>query len=140
MESLIRSKKNSLNDRMYLYVIQPVYSGEEDGIDNQSDSWRGKIYYTHNMIKGRFTAITEKVQAIEKNLQSRIDRQSQDIREIRQILMQGGGAAGAGKSEGGGDGSSMDSKTQFQITSIKAKVDRINDKFETIMDYINKNN
>ena len=54
MESLIRSRKNTVDDQMYLYVIQPSYSGEDDGIDSQSDSWRGKIYYTHNMIKSRF--------------------------------------------------------------------------------------
>ena len=44
-----------------------------------------------------------------------------------------------GKSEGGG-GASMDAATQIQIASIKSKVDRINEKFETIMDYINKHN
>ena len=68
MESLIRSRKRTVDDQMYLYVIQPVYSGEDDGIDSQSDSWRGKIYYTHNMIKSRFTAISDEVKAIEKNL------------------------------------------------------------------------
>ena len=74
MESSIRSKEHSFDEKMYLYVIQPVHSGEDEYIDSQSDSWRGKIYYTHDMIKTRFNAVTDNVKAIEKTLQGLSNR------------------------------------------------------------------
>ena len=57
--------------KFFLYVIEPEVDNEDDsGIDSTSDNWRGKIYYTHHLIKSKFEALNKEVRAIEKNLQS----------------------------------------------------------------------
>ena len=59
MENIIRSKETDVDGRVFLYVIQPEKKDDDEGIDIQSDNWRGKIFYTHSLIKNKFASITE---------------------------------------------------------------------------------
>ena len=59
MESMIRSKEADDDTKVFLYVIAPISSDHEEGIDSQSDDWRGRTHYTHNLIKSKFTNISE---------------------------------------------------------------------------------
>ena len=55
MERIIRFKGERQDDSLvFLYVIQPVVSVENiSGVDGDSESWRGKVFYTHSLIKDR---------------------------------------------------------------------------------------
>ena len=59
MESMIRSKEADDDAKVFLYVITPVSSDQDEGIDSQSDDWRGRTHYTHNLIKSKFASISE---------------------------------------------------------------------------------
>ena len=59
MESMIRSKEADDDAELFLYVITPVISDHDEGIDSQSDDWRGRTHYTHNLIKSKFASISE---------------------------------------------------------------------------------
>ena len=61
MESIIRTNDSEDESKVFIYVIQPVSSAEEESIDSESDNWRGKIHYTHNLIKSKFEAVNESV-------------------------------------------------------------------------------
>lgn len=55
-ENIIRTDNAFDDTKVFLYVVQPVQSGEGDGVvdvDSTSEDWRGKVYYTHNLIKAK---------------------------------------------------------------------------------------
>ena len=72
MESIIRKNDKDDNTKVFLYVIQPVTSTDDEMIDSESDSWRGKIHYTHNLIKNKFEAIYEEVKYVQNDMRTRI--------------------------------------------------------------------
>ena len=62
MEMIIRSNETNDDSKVFLYVIQPVLGIENNsGIDGDSESWRGKVFYTHSLIKNRADALSEEI-------------------------------------------------------------------------------
>ena len=61
MESVIRTKEEDDDSKVFLYVIMPSSSDQDEGIDSQSDSWRGKTYYTINLMKNLFASTNDQV-------------------------------------------------------------------------------
>ena len=76
MESVIRTKEDDDDTKVFLYVIMPVSSEHDEGIDSQSDSWRGKTHYTINLMKNLFATTNEKVQLVANEQQIKMDLQS----------------------------------------------------------------
>ena len=72
MESIIRTNDSDDDSKVFLYVIQTVSNSEEETIDSESDNWRGKIHYTHNLIKSKFEAVSEEVKSVQSDLRARI--------------------------------------------------------------------
>ena len=59
-ENIIRTDNAFDDTKVFLYVVQPVQSGDGDGVvdvDSTSEDWRGKVYYTHNLIKAKTESI-----------------------------------------------------------------------------------
>ena len=57
MESMIRTNDSEDNSKIFLYVIQPVSNADYEANDSESDNWRGKLHYTHNLMKSKFEAV-----------------------------------------------------------------------------------
>ena len=69
MESIIRSKESDDDhSKVFLYYIVPASEINDEGGENQSESWRGKTYYTHNLIKRLFENSTDQVANLETKM------------------------------------------------------------------------
>ena len=68
MESIIRTNDNREHSKVFLYVIQAVSSTEDESIDSGSDNWRGKIHYTHNLIKSKFEDVKSDSSELRKRM------------------------------------------------------------------------
>ena len=87
MESVINAKEEDDDSKIFLYVIMPLKSeDEEEGIDSSSDNWRGRTFYTINLIKKLFASTDEQVQQIASEQRNSMNLQSQTIQE--QIVKQ----------------------------------------------------
>ena len=51
----------------------PMGSDPDEGISAQSDDWRGKTHYTHNLIKTKFASISEEVQDLRAMIKQNFD-------------------------------------------------------------------
>lgn len=83
MESLIRTKGSADESQVFLYVIQPKVDEQGEAFDNSQYSWRGKTYYTHNLMKSLFASTTEQVET----LQTKMNEQNSAIKEKIDSLM-----------------------------------------------------
>ena len=66
-ENIIRSDGVFDESKVFLYVVQPEKGVENDGnvdVDSTSMDWRGKVFYTHNLIKARTYQISEQINQI----------------------------------------------------------------------------
>ena len=72
MESMIRSKEADDDAKVFLYVIPPAGSDHDEGIDSQSDDWRGKTYllgwYLHPKAIQKYFKDSQKYLSIRYNI------------------------------------------------------------------------
>ena len=61
MDIVINTKGSGDDSKDFLYIITPVSGDHDEGIDSQSDSWRGRTHYTHNLMKKLFESNSEEV-------------------------------------------------------------------------------
>ena len=76
MENIIKSDNAFDETKVFLYVVQPEKSAENEGnvdVDSTSMDWRGKVFYTHNLIKARTFQITEQINQIASEQKDRIN-------------------------------------------------------------------
>ena len=65
MENIIRTNETVDDTKIFLYVIQPVTNVENDGsLDGDSENWRGKVFYTHSLIKLKATELREELENV----------------------------------------------------------------------------
>ena len=62
---MLKLESSEEDTKVILYVITAMDTGEDEAIDSESDSWRGKIFYTHSLIKNKFAAVTEEVKEVQ---------------------------------------------------------------------------
>ena len=61
MENIIRTNETVDDSKVFLYVIQPVTSVENEGGADGDENWRGKVFYTHSLIKAKADELTEEL-------------------------------------------------------------------------------
>ena len=62
MENIIRTNETEDDSKVFLYVIQPVTNIEnESGTDGDNEKWRGKVFYTHSLIKAKAEGLSEEI-------------------------------------------------------------------------------
>ena len=139
METLIRSKEDFDVSRVFLFVIQPAGAGDDGGgVDSESETWRGKVYYTHNLIKTRSAALSDEIQQIAREQKARVtaltslitDQQGKMQRQLddkvdrllatTDLMLQRRGAGSQGSS---GDGEAEG--VQGQIEGMQGKIDKM---------------
>ena len=72
MESVIRTNEDAEDSKVFLYVVMPKSDEAEEGIDSDSNSWRGKTHYTINLMKSLFATSNSQVQQMEKKMNEQI--------------------------------------------------------------------
>ena len=142
METLIRSKEDFDVSKVFLFVIQPAGAGEDGGgVDSESETWRGKVYYTHNLIKTRSAALSDEIQQIAREQKARVtaltsliaDQQGRMQKQLddkvdrllatTDLMLQRRGAAAQ---RSGGDGQDGQAEgVQGQIEGMQGKIDKM---------------
>ena len=84
MESLIGSKESDDDhSKVFLYYIVPSSDVNEEGGENQSESWRGKTYYTHNLMKRLFEnssdQVAEQVSSLKAEMESKMETKMDNL-------------------------------------------------------------
>ena len=74
MESMIRTKETDDEAKGFLYIITPASGDPDEDISSQSEEWRGKTHFTHNLIKSKFTSLSEENQSLNQSLKSKLDK------------------------------------------------------------------